>query len=51
MFKRIKVIFLTVFLVLLIFFIFKTFPFLGFNFKSLENVIVVDAGHGGNPIW
>lgn len=45
MFRRIKAVFLTVLLGL---FIFKTFPFLGFNFKSLENVIVVDAGHGGN---
>lgn len=25
----------------------KEIPFIGFNFKSLEKVIVIDAGHGG----
>lgn len=34
--------------ILSILFILKKLPFLGFNFKSLENVIVVDAGHGGS---
>jgi len=35
-------------LLLLILFIFKIFPFLGFDFKSFKDVIVVDAGHGGH---
>lgn len=47
MFKRIRLVFLTVFLGLFILFIFKTISFLGFNFKSSEKVIVIDAGHGG----
>ncbi|MGO1652210.1 N-acetylmuramoyl-L-alanine amidase family protein [Senegalia sp. (in: firmicutes)] len=48
MFRRIKGILLIIFLILLILLILKRPSFLGFNFKSLENVIVVDAGHGGN---
>ena len=37
-----------VLLSLFILFILRTVPFLGFNFKSLEKVIVIDAGHGGS---
>lgn len=48
MFRKIKAVFLTILLILSILFILKTLPFLGFNFKSLENIIVVDAGHGGS---
>lgn len=48
MFRRIKTLFLIALLVLGILFILKSLPFLGFNFKSLGNVIVVDAGHGGS---
>ena len=47
MFRKIKRVFLAILLALVILIIMKGIPFLGFNFKSLEKVIVIDAGHGG----
>ncbi|WP_157752671.1 hypothetical protein [Schnuerera ultunensis] len=48
MFKKTKRVFLAILLALVILIIMKKIPFIGFNFKSLEKVIVIDAGHGGN---
>ena len=48
MFRKIKGAFLVILLGLFIFIALRRIPFLDFNFKSLEKVIVIDAGHGGN---
>lgn len=47
MFRKIRKIFLIAFIGLFIFIVFKGILFIGGNFKSLEKVIVIDAGHGG----
>lgn len=47
MFRKIRLVFLAILLALVILIIMKEIPFIGFNFKSLEKVIVIDAGHGG----
>lgn len=45
--RKIRKIFLIAFVGLFIFIVFKGILFFGGNFKSLEKVIVIDAGHGG----
>ncbi len=45
--RKIKRVFLAILLALVILIIMKGILFLGFNFKSLEKVIVIDGGHGG----
>lgn len=47
MFIRIRAVFLIILLGLSIFIVFKGISFFGGNFKSLDKVIVIDAGHGG----
>lgn len=45
--RKIKRVFLAILLALVILIIMKGILFPGFNFKSLEKVIVIDGGHGG----
>lgn len=47
MFRKIRRVFLVILLCLVILIIMKGNPFIDINFKSLEKVIVIDAGHGG----
>lgn len=47
MFRRIRVLFLVILLGLVILITLKWVPLFGGSFKSLEKVIVIDPGHGG----
>jgi len=47
LFRKIRLVFLIILLGLVILIMPKRIPFIGDNFKSLEKVIVIDAGHGG----
>jgi N-acetylmuramoyl-L-alanine amidase len=48
MFRRVRRVFLIGLIGLFMFIVFKGIPFIDTNFKSLEKVIVIDAGHGGS---